>query len=152
PQGLFQAGGRGAGQASVKILVLGAGGEVGSHIADEAIRRGHDVTGAGREAVRDADSVAAAAAGHDMAITAAFDRSRPEARLDILGALLTGLGRAGVHRLIVVGGAGTLEPEPGRLVMDLDDFNPDYRAEAQAHLDALHLLQQAETPVEWTVI
>ncbi len=136
----------------VKILVLGAGGAVGSHLADEAIRRGHDVTGAGREAVRDAGTVAAAAAGHDVAINAAFNRSRPQSLLEILHALLAGLEQAGVRRLIVVGGAGTLEAEPGRLVMDLEDFNPDYRAEAQAHLDALHVLQSTGAPTEWTVI
>jgi putative NADH-flavin reductase len=136
----------------MRILVLGAGGAVGSHIADEAIRRGHDVTGAGREAVRDADSLSAAAAGHDVVINAAFDRSRPESLLEILRALLGGLPRAGVERLILVGGAGTLEAEPGRLVMDLVDFNPDYQAEAQAHLDALRALMQAETPLDWTVI
>ena len=136
----------------VKILVLGAGGAVGSHLADEAIRRGHDVTGAGREAVRDAGAVAAAAAGHDVAINAAFDRSRPESLLEILRALLAGLEQAGVTRLIVVGGAETLEAEPGLLVMDLEDFNQDYRAEAQAHLDALRVLQSAEAPVDWTVI
>lgn len=72
--------------------------------------------------------------------------------LDIVPALLAGVALARVHRLIVVGGAGTLEAEPGRLVMDLDDFNPDYRAEAQAHLDALNVLRTAETPVDWTVI
>ena len=136
----------------VRILVLGAGGSVGSHLADEAIRRGHDVTGAGREAVRDAGAVAAAAAGHDVAINAAFDRSRPESLLDILHTLLAGLEQAGVTRLIVVGGAGTLEAEPGRLVMDLEDFNPDYRAEAQAHLDALRVLRSTDTPIDWSVI
>jgi len=138
----------------VKILILGATGAVGSHVADDAVLRGHDVTAGGRDSVRatDADSVARAAARHDVVVSAAFDRASPETLLEIVPALLTGLERAGVGRLIVVGGAGTLETEPGRLVMDLDDFNPDYRAEAQAHLDALQVLQETETPVDWTVI
>ena len=134
----------------MKILVLGARGSVGSHIAEEARRRGHDVTAATRDTVdaTDPDSVASAAAGHDAVISAVINRSSPETVVRVVQALLS----ARVPRVIVVGGAGTLETEPGELVMDLDDFNPDYRAEAQAHLDALHLLQQTETPVEWTVV
>ena len=138
----------------VKILILGATGVVGAHIADEAVRRGHSVTAAGRDAVTatDADSVARTAVGHDAVVNAAFDRSNPGTLLDIARALLAGLAQAGVGRLILVGGAGTLEAQDGRLVMDLDDFNPAYRAEAQAHGDALAILREADTPVDWTVI
>ncbi len=131
---------------------MGAGGGVGSRIVGEARSRGHDVTGAGRDVVRDADTVAAAATGHDLVISAAFDRSRPDSLLEILEALLDGLPRAGVERLILVGGAGTLEVEPGKRVVDLDDFNPDYKAEALAHADALELLRKADTPLDWTVV
>jgi uncharacterized protein len=138
----------------VKILILGASGTVGAHIAAEALRRGHDVTAAGRDDITatDAGGVAHGAAGHDVVVSAAFDRSNPEALLDIVRALLAGLARAGVERLILVGGAGTLVAQDGRPVMDLDDFNPAYRAEAQAHRDALALLREAETRIDWTVI
>jgi putative NADH-flavin reductase len=136
----------------MRVLILGAGGGVGSHIVEEARSRGHDVTGAGRDAVRDADTVAAAARGHAVVINAAFDRSRPDSLLEILEALLGGLPRAGVERLIVVGGAGTLEVEPGKRVVDLDDFNPGYKAEALAHADVLELLRKADTPLDWTVV
>jgi putative NADH-flavin reductase len=136
----------------MRILILGAGGSVGSHIVEEARGRGHDIAGAGRDAVRAADTIATAATGHDVVITAAFDRSRPESLLEILEALLDGLPRAGVDRLILVGGAGTLEVEPGKRVVDLDDFNPGYKAEALAHAEALALLREADTPVDWTVV
>jgi len=138
----------------VKVLVLGARGGVGSRIVDEATGRGHDVTQGARDLVdvTDAGSVGHAAAGHDLVVNAAFDRARPESLLEVVRALLAGLEEAGVPRLILVGGAGTLETADGGLVMDLPDFNPDYRAEAQAHLDALRLLRQSETQVDWTVI
>jgi uncharacterized protein len=134
----------------MRILVLGARGSVGSHIAEEARRRGHDVTAAGRDTLdaTDPQSIARAADGHDAVISAVISRADPETVVRVVRALLA----AGVPRTIVVGGAGTLETEPGKLVIDLDDFNPDYRAEAQAHLDALRLLDQAETRVDWTVI
>jgi uncharacterized protein len=37
-------------------------------------------------------------------------------------------------------------------VVDLDDFNPGYKAEALAHADALALLREASTPLDWTVV
>ena len=37
-------------------------------------------------------------------------------------------------------------------MVDLDDFNPDYKAEALAHADALGLLREADTPLDWTVV
>jgi putative NADH-flavin reductase len=134
----------------VKILVLGAKGAVGSHLVEEAERRGHEVTRGGRETVdaTDPESIALAAAGHDVVISAVIDRSAPDTVLRVARALLA----SRVPRAIVVGGAGTLEVGPGRRVIDLPDFNPDYRAEAQAHIDALELLRRAETPLDWTVI
>jgi putative NADH-flavin reductase len=138
----------------VKILVLGAGGAVGSRLVQEALRRGHEVTEGTHDVVdaTNAASIAAAAAGHDVVLSAVIDRSAPELLVDVARALLDGLGRTGVPRLLVVGGAGTLELEPGRLVMDGDDFNVDYRAEAKALLDVLRILQAADTPVDWSYI
>ena len=138
----------------MKVLVLGASGLVGSRLVDEARRRGHEVTAGTRELVdaTDPDSVAEAAVGHDVVVSAVINRSAPETVLRAAQALLAGVGRAGVERLILVGGAGTLETAPGRYVMDADDFNPDFRAEAMAHLEALRFLQAADTPVEWTVV
>jgi uncharacterized protein len=134
----------------VKILVLGARGSVGSRIADEARRRGHEVTEGRRDTIdaTDPESIGRAAAGHDVVISAVIDRSVPETVVRVARALLA----ASVPRVIVVGGAGTLQAEPGRLVMDLGDFNPDYRAEARAHLQALELLRAAHEPIEWTVV
>ena len=138
----------------MKILVLGAGGAVGSHLVNEALERGHEVTRGVRPHVdaTDGASIAAAAAGHDVVVSAVISRSEPETVVHVAHALLAGLEQAGVSRLVVVGGAGTLETPEGGRVMDLEDFNPDYRAEAMAHLDALHGLQAAETPVVWSVV
>ena len=138
----------------MNILVLGAGGAVGSHVVEEARRRGHQVTAATRDLVdaTDPNSVAAAAAGQDVVVSAVINRSDPGMIVSVAQALLTGLEQAGTPRLILVGGAGTLEVEPGRRVVDLEDFNPHYKAEALAHADVLELLQQTATPVSWTVI
>jgi uncharacterized protein len=138
----------------LKIPVLGATGGVGSHIVEEARRRGHDVTAATRDLVdaTDAASIARAAAKQDLVISAVVNRSDPAMIVDVARALLAGLDQAGTPRLIVVGGAGTLEVEPGMRVVDLPDFNPDYKAEALAHADVLELLRNTSTPVTWTVV
>jgi uncharacterized protein len=138
----------------MKMLVLGARGAVGSHLVDEALERGHDVTRGVRPVVdaTDSASIATAAAGHDVVLSAVINRSEPETVVRVAHALLAGLEEAGVSRLVVVGGAGTLEAAEDRRVMDLEDFNPDYRAEAMAHLDALHALQAAGTPLVWSVV
>jgi putative NADH-flavin reductase len=138
----------------VRILVLGARGAVGSRFVQEALRRGHEVTEGTRDVVdaTDAESVAAAAAGHDVVLSAVIDRSAPERLVDVARALLAGLERAGAPRLIVVGGAGTLELEPGLFVLDSDDFNVAYRPEAAALLEVLRILQAAATPVDWSYI
>jgi len=138
----------------MKILVLGASGGVGSHLVDEARRRGHEVSEGTRQTVdaTDAGSIARAATGHDAVLNAVINRADPGMIVDVAHALLAALPQAGDPRLLIVGGAGTLEVEPGRLVLDLDDFNPDYRTEGQAHLDVLDLLRTADTPVEWTIV
>ena len=138
----------------MNVLVLGARGAVGSRLVQEALRRGHEVTEGTRDVVdaASAESVAAAAAGHDVVLSAVIQRSAPELLLDVAHALLEGLERAGAPRLIVVGGAGTLELEPGLLVMDADDFNVDYRPEAAALLEMLRVLEGANTSVEWSYI
>jgi putative NADH-flavin reductase len=118
-----------------KIVVFGAGGRAGRRVVAEAAARGHTVTAVTRTPdsrsadrritvvggdVTDAASVAAAATGHDAAITAA-------ARLDVPAvefytaatrALVAGLTEAGVSRLVLVGIGSALEVEPGRRVLD----------------------------------
>jgi putative NADH-flavin reductase len=138
----------------MKVFVLGARGGVGSYIVEEARSRGHEVTAGTRDLVdaTDPNSVAAAAAGRDIVISAVINRSDPGMIVSAAQALLTGLEQAGTPRLVVVGGAGTLQVESGTRVADLEDFNPDYRAEALAHADVLELLRQAATPVSWTVV
>jgi hypothetical protein len=138
----------------VKVLILGANGGVGSRLVEQAARRGHEVTAGTRDVVdaTDAESVASAAAGHDVVVSAVINRSAPEMIVEVARALLVGLEQARVSRLLLVGGAGTLEVEPGKRVVDLPDFNPDYKAEALAHAEVLELLRNAATPVSWTVI
>nr|BFE86771.1 hypothetical protein GCM10020093_093720 [Planobispora longispora] len=99
----------------MRILLIGAGGMIGSRIAAEARERGHEVTGATRGGAggtrivdaADAPAVAALAAGHDavvLAIAPPRDGSEPSGPLLAAGrGVLEGMRAAGVRRLVIVG-------------------------------------------------
>src|SRR2546422_3478380 len=117
----------------MRIALFGAGGMIGRRILEEALRRGHEVTAVVRDPTRfsgaadrvavvqgdvvDAASVAAAVRGHDAVISAVGPAHTPDARPQMLGdaarALIAGVPRASLRRLLVVGGGGGL-PGPAR--------------------------------------
>lgn len=150
----------------MKIAIFGATGNIGRVIAQEALTRGHSVTGLVRRPERgdtahvnlifrqadvlNADHVAVAVAGHDAVVSAyAPDFSNPSTLTTAANALFKGLQTAKVKRLVVVGGAGSLEVEPGLQLMDGPQFPPDWRPLASAHGDALKVYRQNKT-LDWT--
>jgi uncharacterized protein len=138
----------------MRLIVFGASGALGSRLVDEARRRGHEVS-APASATADAtdpDSVAAAARGHDAALSAVTRHDRPEVLVDVALGLLAGLERAGVGRLVVAGGAGSLRVPSGERLVDTPDFHDEWKPEALAQADALAVYEQADTPVEWTYV
>jgi len=144
----------------MKIAIIGATGRVGTRLVDEALRRGHTVTAVARQAgklpaqpnltTRDADAadtkaLAAAIAGSDVAIsTVRFEHTRAA---QIVGAVKA----AGVPRLLVVGGAGSLYVAPGVQLVDTPGFPDAYKPEALAGRDFLDALR-AETALDWTFL
>jgi putative NADH-flavin reductase len=142
----------------MKIALFGARGMIGQRIAAEARSRGHLVTALGREdRVTEAASVARAAAGHDAVVSAVGPGLGPDAEPDLLSraahALLAGLKGAAVKRLVVVGGAGSLEVAPGKQLVDLPDFPAAWRPVALAHRDALGIyLASGDPEIAWTYV
>lgn len=82
-------------------------------------------------------------AGHDAVISASrFQMSNANA-------LLAAMKGAGVERLLVVGGAGSLEVAPGEALVDSPGFREAYKAEARAGRDFLQVLRKEHT-LDWT--
>jgi putative NADH-flavin reductase len=155
----------------MRIAVLGASGWLGGTIARQALERGHEVTAIARDAaklsdveaagaavatadVRDPASVQRAVAGSDVVVSAVTDRTTPDRSIIPLTArtLLDVLPAAGVRRLAVVGGGGSLEVEPGVRAVDRPGFPEEYKPEALAQAEALDVLRSSDTPVDWTYI
>ena len=138
----------------MKIVLFGRGGMIGSRIASELAQRGHDVTGASRAAGTDItapDSVAAAAAGADAVVSAVSARSGDYSLADVARSLTDGVSRAGVRRLVIVGGAGSLEVAPGKRLVDTPDFPAEWKPEALDHADALEVYRGIDD-LDWTFV
>jgi putative NADH-flavin reductase len=144
----------------MKIALVGITGRAGSRIATELLSRGHQVTGIARDSAKatarpqltlqdgDAsqpDTLAPLLRGHDAVVSAT--------RFDVSDAaqLLQAVRSAGVPRLLVVGGAGSLEVAPGQALIDAEGFPAAYKAEASAGRDFLDRLRQ-ETAIGWTFL
>ncbi|MGJ6964459.1 NAD(P)-dependent oxidoreductase [Streptosporangium sp. G11] len=154
-----------------RIVVFGAGGRAGRRTVAEAAARGHQVTAVVREPARypdlagdgvtvvsgdvtEAGSVAAVAAGHDAAVNAAarLDVSSEEFYLASTAALLDGLARAGVGRLVAIGIGTTLETVPGVPLYSTPGFPAEARDFSLGHAAELEALRAADTAIDWVVL
>ncbi len=89
--------------------------------------------------------LAEALRGHDAVISAVhFTASDPDKLIEAVDA-------AGVRRYLVVGGAGSLEVAPGKLLVDTPEFPAQYRAEAQGGVAFLDKLR-GNSRLEWTFL
>ncbi|MGF6204220.1 NAD(P)-dependent oxidoreductase [Pseudomonas frederiksbergensis] len=143
-----------------KIAIIGATGRAGSQLLEEALRRGHSVTAIARDTSKigqragvvsknvdalDAQALQAAIAGHDVVISAAHFSTLPAS------AVIGPVKKAGVKRLLVVGGAGSLLLPNGGRVIDSEGFPEEYKAEAGAGALFLENLRQ-EQELDWTFV
>lgn len=167
----------------MEIGVLGATGTIGGRVVTEAVERGHRVTaftrsaaripaspGAVRWAVtdpRDDTRLATDLAGLDLlinAINAGNDVTDTIANADAFPAtaraLLTAMEALPRLRLIVIGGAGSLEAAPGVRVVDVEGFADslpsalgvpsEYVRTVRAHIEALNLYRLSDR--NWTYV
>ncbi|BCJ58040.1 NAD(P)-dependent oxidoreductase [Micromonospora endophytica] len=155
----------------MKVLLFGASGNIGRAIAEELLSRGHSVTGVTRRGVvkgleherftaivgdaTDAGTVASLASGHDAVASAVGPAVGRENDHEIIvgaaRALIEGLSKAGVTRLVTIGGAGSLEVAPGKRVLDDPNFPAMWRANAEAQSAALGLFRNSEQ-LDWTYV
>ncbi|MGW3564128.1 NAD(P)-dependent oxidoreductase [Streptomyces sp. NPDC000941] len=165
----------------MRIGIIGATGNIGQRVVTEALGRGHDVIAFTRDASRieedrenvvwksvdvlDPDGVAAVLPGldvlisgfqpgnaaQDMADTVRRSIADPTVYATAAKVLLKALESHPRTRLIVIGGAGSLEIRPGVTRADSDDelyaaldslgLPREYAAAVRGHRDALNVLR-----------
>lgn len=153
----------------MNIALIGASGFIGSALREEALDREHSVTALvstpGRLAtspglsiqqvdVHDTEVLTSKLRNFDTVISAFSGHAQD----DVIGyyirgfdSLLAAAKAAEVKRLLVVGGAGTLEVAPGKLLIDTPNFPDEYKASAEGGRYALHALR-AQSDVPWTML
>jgi uncharacterized protein len=138
----------------MNIVVFGPTGMIGSRIVVELNARGHDVVGAGRSTGADVTSVASVAevaAGADAVVSAVAARGVDYTLADVARSLIEGTRQAGVKRVVVVGGAATLEVSPGTRLLDTPDFPEEWKAEALQGADSLAVYRGVDD-LDWTFV
>lgn len=152
-----------------KIALIGATGFVGSAILKEAAARGHLVTALVRHPekvgklnnvtavqadVADTDALATLLAGHDIVISAYnpgwSDPNIRENHITGSRSITEASRKAGVRRLIAVGGAGSLSIN-GRQLVDSPDFPAEWKQGALGAREALNELR-TENDLDWTFV
>jgi putative NADH-flavin reductase len=151
----------------MKIAVFGAGGRIGSRIVNEALNRGHDVTAVVRHPenytlihphlkvakgdIFNSQDVETGAFNQDAVVCAYGNPPGAPASTitEVATPLINGLKQAHIKRLIIVGGAGSLEVSPGVQLVDTPDFPEAYKPSALAAREALKIYQK-EKDLEWT--
>jgi uncharacterized protein len=153
----------------MKVAIVGASGFIGSYVRDEALARGHQVTAIVRRpekiAVQDprlavvkADILQAKVdelvKGHD-AVISAYSAGRSGADIyneQIKGneAIIGGVKKSGIKRLLVVGGASTLEASPG--VELIDTMSPEQITQGMLATRQMLYMLRKERELEWTFL
>ncbi|WP_029904835.1 NAD(P)-dependent oxidoreductase [Prevotella sp. 10(H)] len=154
----------------MKVALIGATGFVGSHLLQELINRGYEVTALARSVdkipvkdgkpktvavdVTDVKALTEAIKGSD-ALVSAFNAgwSNPNIYDDFIKgseAIQQAAKDAGVKRYITVGGGGSLFID-GKQIVDGPDFPDKFKAGATAARDYLNILKK-ETTLDWTFV
>lgn len=153
----------------MKVALIGATGFVGSHLLQELVNRGFEVTAVARSVdkipvkdgkpkavaadVTDVKALAAVLKGNDVVLSA-FNPgwSNPNIYNDFMKgseAIQQAVKEAGVKRYVMIGGAGSLYID-GQQIVDGADFPESIKPGATAARDYLDVLKE-EKDLDWTM-
>ena len=154
----------------MKAAVIGASGQIGAFIRDEALARGHYVTAIVRHSEKITvqnprltvveadilkDRVEELVKSHDAVISAYNPGwGNPDIykeQIEGYKAIISGVKKSGIKRLLVVGGAGTLEVAPGVQLLDRASFPEQVKKGVLATRETLYMLKE-EKELEWTFL
>ena len=145
----------------MNIIVFGATGMVGKQLVQQALYKGHHVKAFGRNvyttdylepeklqlvqgALFDEGEVYNAIKGCDAVLSAiggAMDGT-DKARTLGMKNIIKQMQKAGVKRIIAIGGLGVLNADENSLLVDKEDYPPEYKAVGLEHKKAYELLDR----------
>jgi len=153
----------------MKVIIFGATGMVGKELVKQALFNGNEVKAFGRNvfteqlpnddrlellqgALFDEGQVYKAIQGCDAVLSSLGGTNDGTDKTRSLGMknIVLQMEKAGVKRIIGVGGIGILNADENTLMMDMEGFAPEYAAVSQEHLKAYHFLQ--ESGLDWTFV
>jgi putative NADH-flavin reductase len=150
----------------MKIGLFGASGMIGQRVTLEALVRGHEVTSLAHHLngpithphltevqaeVLDVTNIIEVIADTDVVVNATSGRKSLDTHafyVDSTQALIEAFKRMGEKRLIVVGGAGSLEVAPGERLADSPDFPAIAKPTALAQAESLAMYRGST--IVWT--
>lgn len=152
----------------MKIAVIGASGFVGKHLVSELVNRKHSIKAFARNTenilahenvakialdANDVEKLAANLADVDVVVSAYnAGWTNPNLYDDFLKgskSIQEATKKAGVKRLIMIGGAGSLQATPEIQIVDTPEFPAEIKPGALAARDYLNILKE-ETELDWT--
>lgn len=151
------------------IIIFGATGIVGKQLVQQALFKGYKVKAFGRNvyttdyldtenlqlvrgALFDEDEVFTAIKNCDAVISAlggGFDGKDKTRSLGMKN-IIKQMKRAGINRIIGIGGMGVLNADENTLLLDSDDYPPEYVPVGREHQIAYKLLSDSE--LDWTFV
>ena len=152
----------------MKVILFGATGMIGSRVLKELVSRGHQVMAVVRDPgkvptepgvtpvggdILDPQAVERLVRGADAVISAFSPGTATDGVEQLLHAtrsLIEGVTKAGVKRVIMVGGAGSLLVGPGVTLIDSGHLPDEWKPIAIAHQDALEILRGSS--LDWTYL
>jgi uncharacterized protein len=154
----------------MKIAIISASGRIGSRLVNEALSRGHEVTAVVRHPEKvttqhdhltvvqgdatDLTSLINAVKGSEVTISAyspGFMPTDDQSLFSVVGRnLIEAVKHGATSRVIVVGGAGSLEVAPGVKLFDTEQFPAMFLDHAKSSAAAFALLQASD--IDWTYV
>lgn len=146
----------------MNVVLYGATGKAGRRILEELVARGHHVTAVARDIsklpatvtakhgdLNDVEKIAATISGADAVVSAyGPPQDNTDELIGVTEREIAAIKKAGNARLIVVGGAASLEVAPGVTLLASGHLPAPWVSIATSHEKALKLLQASD--INWT--
>lgn len=144
----------------MKMAIIGATGNIGSKIVSEALERGHAVTGIARHGDKLKKEKGLTALSCDLSNEKRLadgirgqDAVIVSVRHDLCDVkhVYNACRQAGVKRVLIVGGAASLEVSPGVMLIDTPGFPDEIKVQATPAVEALKHIRGIKD-LDWTFI